>query len=146
MIPKKSKLYLGETCDGSEAASQPGTKARKGICFRTNNHNIVFWSRLLKCFYLGTEEAHNPGELCKYGYHCQAKGESESRGWHLILTLEQTNKHELWDYPTTHAYSNIYLLIKNRSIVLISKLPPSSLFFFNNTPLLMIKKKGNLDL
>ena len=55
-------------------------------------------------------------------------------------------KYELWDYPTKHAYSNIYMLIKNRSIVLIIKLPPLLLFFFNNTPLLMIKKRGNLDL
>ena len=29
--------------------------------------------------------------LGKYGYDHQAKGESEPRGSHLILTLEQTN-------------------------------------------------------
>ena len=29
-------------------------------------------SQLLKCFYISTEEAHDPGELCRYGYDCQA--------------------------------------------------------------------------
>ena len=72
-----------KTCDGLEDASQPGTKARKGVCFHINNHNIVFRSRLLKCFYISTEGAHDPGELCRYGYNRQAKGESESRGSHL---------------------------------------------------------------
>jgi hypothetical protein len=42
----------------------------------------TFWitrSRLLTCYY-SMEGAHDPGELCKYGYNCQAKGEWAS--WH----------------------------------------------------------------
>ena len=46
------------------------------------NH-LKLWSWLLKCLYKSTEGAHDPGELCKYSYDHQAKGESESRGSHL---------------------------------------------------------------
>ena len=56
---------------------------------------IFFRSRLLKCFYVSTEGAHDPGELCKYGYNYQAKGESEPRGSHLNpnpRTNKQTNR------------------------------------------------------
>ena len=42
--------------------------------------------------YISTGGAHDPRELCKYGYDCQSKGESESRGSHIILTLEQTSR------------------------------------------------------
>ena len=55
-------------------------------------------SQLLKCFYISTEGANDTGELCKYGYDRQAKGESESRGSHLNpnpRTNKQTPKHRL---------------------------------------------------
>ena len=39
-----------------------------------------------KMLRISTEGAHDPGELCKYGYDRQAK----EREW--VLTLKQTNK------------------------------------------------------
>ena len=48
-----------------------------------NCRNSLLWSPLLKCFYISTEEAHNLKELRKYGYDCQAKGESEPQDSHL---------------------------------------------------------------
>ena len=49
-----------------------------------------------KMLLISTEGAHDPKELCKYGYDCQAKGENESRGSHLSpnpRTNKQANKH-----------------------------------------------------
>ena len=43
------------------------------------------------CFYISTERAHDPRELCKYSYDCQAKGESGSHGSHLNPNA-RTNK------------------------------------------------------
>ena len=60
---------------------------------RTMSIMIFGWSWFLKCFYISTEGAHDPGELCKYGYDCQVKGESESRGSHLNPN-PRTNKQE----------------------------------------------------
>ena len=48
------------------------------------------WSRLLKCFCISTEGAHNPEKLCNHDYNWQAQGGSELRGSHLI---KQTNTH-----------------------------------------------------
>ena len=74
-------------------------------------------SQLLKCFYISTEEAHDPRELCKYDYDRQAKGESEPHGSHLILTLEQTNKQRL--KPTLLCHQTASILSSFQCVVFV---------------------------
>ena len=107
------RILVNQSCDDSHywvsgtsdtrlvlPYTRSSTRQMLHTYYMKNNCNkliISFHPRLLKCFYISTEGAHDPGELCKYGYDRQAKGrEWTPWGSHLILTLEETNS---FHYP-----------------------------------------------
>jgi hypothetical protein len=73
---RRTNCYKVETCDTLRGLEPRTNRASVSI---SQTHTILSRSRLLTCFY-SMEGAHNPGELCKYGYDRQAKGEWAS--WH----------------------------------------------------------------
>ena len=77
------------------------------------------WSWLLKCFYISTDGAHDPMEPCKYGYNCQAKKESESRGSHLNPN-PRTNKHDFWAKIDLILYPSLGNLTTHIAIPLVN--------------------------
>ena len=54
---------------------------------KIGKHDVTF----IREMRVSKEGAHDPEELSKYGFECQAKVESESRGSHLNLN-RRTNK------------------------------------------------------